>query len=209
MSKGSCRRALDANHGPVDGGYGSLFGSLGPLVRFSPFWKTHFFERSFGRRLELKKVHFCIPRKGPKNRFVSKRFVKQQLPLLRLRPKRALCESIWAPEGLPKDPFLAPWTVPIPILFGTGFSFAAVILPGPLFSFQAAPREPRFSQMYIIQMGRTPPRAVLLSIWAPEASPKGPFFAPWTVPNPILFGTVFSAAAVILPGPLFSFQAFP
>jgi hypothetical protein len=125
---------------------------LALLLCFSPFGKSHFSERKFGRRLELKKLHFCIPWQDPKTRFVSKRLVKQQLPLWRLRPKRALCKSIWVPEGLPKDPFLAPWTVPIPILFGTGFSFAAVILPGPLFSFQAAPREPRFSQMYTIHI---------------------------------------------------------
>jgi hypothetical protein len=123
---------------------------LAPLVRFSPFRKTHFFERNFGRRLGLKKLHFCTPWKGPKTRFVTKRFVKLQFPLWRLGPKRALCKSTWAAEGPPKEPFLAPWTVPMPIPFCTGFSFAAVILPGPPFSIQAAPREPRFSQMYTI-----------------------------------------------------------
>ena len=113
-----------------------------PLLRFSPFGKTHFFERKIDRRLDLKKLDFCIPWKGPKTRFVTKRYVKLQFPLWRLGPKRALCKSTWAAEGPPKGPFLAPWTVPIPIPFCTGFSFAAVILPGPLFQFKLPPESP-------------------------------------------------------------------
>ena len=136
-----------------------------PLVRFSLFGKTHFFDRKFGSRLATKKLHFCIPWKGPKNRFVTKRLVKLQFPLWRLGPKRALCKSTWAAEGPPKGPFLAPWTVPIPIPFCTGFSFAAVILPGPPFSIQAAPREPRFSQMYIIHTINT---TFPMGTWRPQ-----------------------------------------
>ena len=125
---------------------------LAPLVRFSPFRETHFFERNFGRRLGLKKLHFCTPWKGPKTRFVTKRLVKLQFPLWRLGPKTALCKSTWAAEGPPKGPFLAPWTVPIPIPFFTGFSFATVILPMHPWSIQAAPRDSIFSHTCIVRM---------------------------------------------------------
>ena len=80
-------------------GVGHFLAPLAPLVRFSRFRKTHFFERNFGRRLGLKKLHFCTPWKGPKFRFVTKRLVKLQFPLWRLGPKRALCKSTWAAEG--------------------------------------------------------------------------------------------------------------
>ena len=150
MSKGSSLGPWTPTMVPSMMGMGLVLVPLAPLVRFSPFRKTRFFERNVGRRLGLKKLHFCTPWKGPKTRFVTKRVVKLQFPLWRLGPKRALCKSTWAAEGPPKEPFLAPWTVPMPIPFCTGFSFAAVILPGPPFSIQAAPREPRFSQMYTI-----------------------------------------------------------
>ena len=152
MSKGSSLGPWTPTTVPPMMGMGLFLVPLAPLVRFSLFGKTHFFERNFGRRLGLKKLHFCTPWKGPKTRFVTKRLVKLQFPLWRLGPKRALCKSTWAPEGSPKGSFLAPWTVPIPIPFCTGFSFAAVILPGPLFQFKLPPREARFSQMYTIRI---------------------------------------------------------
>ena len=150
MSKRSCRRALEANHGPVDGGYGSLFGSLGPPGPFFAVSENSLFRAKFRPPTWPQKASFLHPLEGPKNQICDQTLCK--IPLWRLGPKRALCKSTWAAEGPPKEPFLAPWTVPMPIPFCTGFSFAAVILPGPPFSIQAAPREPRFSQMYTIHI---------------------------------------------------------
>ena len=151
MSKRSCRGALDAVHGPLDDGNGSFLGPLGPPGPFFAVSENSLFRAKLWPPTWPQKASFLHPWKGLKTRFVTKRFVKLQFPLWRLGPKTALCKSTWAAEGPPKGPFLAPWTVPIPIPFCTGFSFAAVILPGPPFSIQAARREARIGQMYTIR----------------------------------------------------------
>ena len=145
MSKRSCRRALDADHGPPDGWRGSLFGPLGPPGPFFAFLENSFFQAKIGRRLCLKKLDFCIPWRGPKSENVTKHTMKLMISLWRLGPKKGPVSEHLGPRGPPTRALFGPWTVPIPIPFGIVFSFAAVILPGPPFSIQAAPRDPRFS----------------------------------------------------------------
>ena len=140
MSKRSCRRALDADHGPANGWNGYLFGPLGPPGPFSPFWKTHLFKRKIGRRLCLKKLDFCIPWRGPKSENVTKHTMKLMISLSRLGPKKGPVSKHLGPRGPPKGALFGPMdrsdSDPFRYCF---FPLQPSSFQGPLFQFKLPP----------------------------------------------------------------------
>ena len=65
MSKGSCRRALDADHGPVNGCHGSLLGPLGPPGPFFAVWENLLFRAKIRPPTWHQKASFLHPLEGP------------------------------------------------------------------------------------------------------------------------------------------------
>ena len=66
MSKASCRRALDADHGPADGRRGSIFGHLGPPGPFFAVSENSLFRAKFWPLTWPQKARFLHPLEGPK-----------------------------------------------------------------------------------------------------------------------------------------------
>ena len=108
MSKGSCRRALDADHGPLDDGHGSLFGPLGPPGPFFAVSENSLFRAKFRPPTWPPKASFLHPLEGPKNQICDQ--TPRKTAIFTLAP--------WAEKG-PVQKHLGRRRAPKGALFGS------------------------------------------------------------------------------------------